>query len=100
MVTEPLPRCDVFNAWRYAPTDGPEIWVWSCTCGRDGRLGADTFDAALSQAAKAHASGAACDHPSSDGVDQTPLDDPAKAWRCNVCGVVFVQQSTQRGWRT
>ena len=33
---------------------------------------------------------------SADGVDQTPLDDPAKKWRCNVCGIVFVEPREPR----
>lgn len=27
-----------------------------------------------------------CEHLSWTGVDQTPLDDPAKVWRCDGCG--------------
>ena len=30
---------------------------------------------------------ATCAHSSATGVDQTPLNDPAKAWRCDVCGL-------------
>jgi len=27
-----------------------------------------------------------CPHSSSSGIDETPLDDPAKVWRCDQCG--------------
>lgn len=29
-----------------------------------------------------------CQHLSLTGVDQTPLSDPAKVWRCDECGRV------------
>lgn len=29
-----------------------------------------------------------CGHDSMDGVDQTPMNDPAKRWRCSMCGVI------------
>lgn len=27
-----------------------------------------------------------CEHPSLSGVDDAPLDDPAKVWLCHSCG--------------
>lgn len=30
-----------------------------------------------------------CDHPCWTGVDTTPLDDPAKVWRCDSCGQII-----------
>lgn len=32
------------------------------------------------------AANADCPHPSSTGVDQTPIRDPRKTWRCDACG--------------
>ena len=37
-----------------------------------------------------------CWHDSSSGVDQTPLDDPAKVWLCHECGVEW-SRSDKRG---
>jgi hypothetical protein len=30
-----------------------------------------------------------CAHDSASGIDQTPLDDPEKVWRCESCGAFF-----------
>lgn len=29
-----------------------------------------------------------CPHASETGIDQTPLDDPDKLWRCEACGCI------------
>jgi len=33
-----------------------------------------------------------CDHPSSSGIDQRPLDDPRKVWKCDVCDVLHTSE--------
>lgn len=33
-----------------------------------------------------------CDHPSANGVDDTPLSDPGKRWECAVCGAEFMRE--------
>ncbi len=37
-----------------------------------------------------------CEHDSCSGVDQTPLDDPAKLWSCHWCGAVL-RHATEDG---
>lgn len=71
-----------------APSRG---WGFQCfTCGRE-----STGFGGLSAAESAADEHESCQHDSLSGIDDKPLDDPGKSWRCDECGWVRVGPRTE-----